>query len=184
MKTSAFLIFQGGVFCTRILPEVATKGRMNLREDGFQIMLIILREIQRQIEAHGTASYPYEGCGLLLGTAVNGDNIVSAIRPMQNVWPDQEERRERFRIDEQAWLQAEMSAMAAGLDVIGVFHSHPDHPPDASPRDLAWAAFSGYSYLITEIREGEPKHGRSWQLLPDRSGFVEEEIEIRDKDRS
>jgi proteasome lid subunit RPN8/RPN11 len=63
--------------------------------------------------------------------------------------------------------------------VIGVFHSHPDSPPVASPRDLAWAAFAGYSYLITEIRQGEPHNGRSWQLLPDRSGFVEEKVEIR-----
>lgn len=143
-------------------------------------MLIITSEIQQQIETHGAESYPYEGCGLLLGTAVNGNNIVSVIRPMKNEWPVQEEQRERFRIDPEAWARAEMAAMAEGLDVIGVFHSHPDHPPAASPRDLAWAAFSGYSYLITEIRDGHPHHGRSWQLLPDRSGFVEEKIAIRD----
>jgi proteasome lid subunit RPN8/RPN11 len=77
-------------------------------------------------------------------------------------------------------VQAELEAMRRGLDVIGVFHSHPDSPPVASPRDLAWAAFAGYSYLITEIRQGAAVNGRSWQLLPDRSGFVEEEIEIRD----
>ncbi|MFQ5434128.1 MAG: Mov34/MPN/PAD-1 family protein [Anaerolineae bacterium] len=143
-------------------------------------MLVISKEIQTEIEAHGAAAYPYEGCGLLLGTAVNGDNVVAAIQPMKNVWPDQEERRERFRIDPDDWARAEMAAMAQGLDVIGVFHSHPDHPPVASPRDLAWAAFPGYSYLITEIREGKPQHGRSWQLLPDRSGFVEEEVKIED----
>ena len=143
-------------------------------------MLTIPRKIQEQIQAHGAAAYPYEGCGLLLGTAVNNKNIVVAIRPMRNVWPEQEEKRERFRIDEREWARVELEALAEGLDVIGVFHSHPNHPPIASPRDLTWAAWAGYSYLITEIRQGKAQDGRSWQLLPDRSGFVEEEIEIRD----
>ncbi len=150
-------------------------------------MLTIPKEIQEQIQAHGVAAYPYEGCGLLLGTAVSAGsrqavpnhNIVAAIRPTQNVWPVEAEKTVRFRIDEQEWVQAELEAMRQGLDVIGVFHSHPDSPPVASPRDLAWAAFAGYSYLITEIRNGVVGDGRSWQLLPDRSGFIEEKVEIR-----
>jgi proteasome lid subunit RPN8/RPN11 len=141
-------------------------------------MLTIPKEIQEQIEVHGVAAYPYEGCGLLLGTAVNGSNVVSSIHPAQNVWPVKEEKRTRFRIDEQEWARAELAAMRQGLDVVGVFHSHPDSPPIASPRDLAWAAFSGYSYLITEIKNGVVGDGRSWQLLPDRSGFIEEKVEI------
>jgi proteasome lid subunit RPN8/RPN11 len=141
-------------------------------------MLTIPKAIQEQIQAHGTASYPYEGCGLLLGTAVNGNNVVAAIHPTQNVWPVEEEKRTRFRIDEREWAEAELAALRQGLDVIGVFHSHPDSPSVASPRDLAWAAFAGYSYLITEIRQGVPQDGRSWQLMPDRSGFIEEKVEI------
>lgn len=141
-------------------------------------MLTIPKEIQEQIQIHGAAAYPYEGCGLLLGTAVNGNNIVSTIRPTQNVWPVEGEKRFRFRIDEQEWAQVELEAMRQELDIVGVFHSHPDSPPVASPRDLAWAAFAGYSYLITEIRQGEAGNGRSWQLLPDRSGFIEEKVEI------
>lgn len=142
-------------------------------------MLTIPKEIQEQIKAHGVAAYPYEGCGLLLGTAVPEQNTVAAIRPAQNVWPVEEEKRVRFRINEQEWIQAELEAMRQGLDIVGVFHSHPDSPPVASPRDLAWAAFAGYSYLITEIRNGTVGDGRSWQLLPDRSGFIEEKVEIR-----
>jgi proteasome lid subunit RPN8/RPN11 len=64
-----------------------------------------------------------------------------------------------------------------GLDVIGIFHSHPDDVPVASPRDLAWASWPGYSYLITQVLKGEPTFSRSWQLQADRSGFFEEEIE-------
>jgi proteasome lid subunit RPN8/RPN11 len=140
-------------------------------------MLKLSRELHGQIKAHGVASYPYEGCGLLLGRVDGGTNIVSAVRPLPNVWPDREEQRERFRIAEDDWRDTEIEAMMTDLDVIGIFHSHPDHPPVASPRDLAWAAFPGYSYLITRIADGAPDQSRSWQLLTDRSGFVEETID-------
>lgn len=139
-------------------------------------MLKLPNEIHDQIKAHGAAAYPFEGCGLLLGRVENGDNVVTEIRPMENVWPVAEEKPERFRIDPQAWQQVEIEAMVRDLDVIGIFHSHPDHPPVASLRDLAWASWPGYSYLITQVAQGEPTFSRSWQLLPDRSGFVEEKI--------
>lgn len=142
-------------------------------------MLILSDELHNAIQAHGAASYPYEGCGLLLGRAADGHNVVVAVRPMANVWPVEEEKPERFRIDANAWRDTELDAMAEGLDVVGVFHSHPDHPPVASPRDLAWASWPGYSYLITEVAGGQPTHSRSWQLAEDRSGFVEEAIEAR-----
>ena len=140
-------------------------------------MLKITQNILKQIKAHGVISYPYEGCGLLLGHVTNGVNIVTAVHPLPNVWPVAEEKRTRFRIAEDDWRDVEMEAMLDDLDVLGVFHSHPDHPAIASPRDLAWAAWSGYSYLITEIRAGQPVSSRSWQLTSDRSGFSEEKIE-------
>ena len=141
-------------------------------------MLKLSEEAHAQIAAHGAATYPYEGCGLLLGAATEGLNVVTAVQPLPNVWPEVEERRVRFRIDPNAWRDAELEAALQGLDVVGVFHSHPDHPPVASPRDLAWAAWPGYSYLITAVRQGQPQESRSWQLQPDRSGFVEETIQL------
>lgn len=142
-------------------------------------MLKIPADIQEQIEAHGTDSYPYEGCGLLLGQMENGANAVVAIYPAPNTWEVQEERRVRFRIAPEDMMKAEMAAMRQGLDIVGIFHSHPDDQPVASPRDLAWATWPGYSYLITEVRDGQPGQSRSWQLRPDRSGFVEEDIELQ-----
>ncbi|MBP6787880.1 MAG: M67 family metallopeptidase [Candidatus Promineofilum sp.] len=139
-------------------------------------MLILPAELHQLIRVHGAASYPHEGCGLLLGEVRDGVNVVRAARPLPNVWPVESEKPERFRIDPADWRDVELEAMGEGLDVIGVFHSHPDHPPVASPRDVAWAAFAGYSYLITQVVAGTPGHSRSWQLLPDRSGFVEEQI--------
>ncbi len=139
-------------------------------------MLTLTKEIHEAIKAHGVASYPFEGCGLLLGQANAGDNIVSDIRPLPNVWPVEAEKPVRFRIDPDAWQQVELEAMLAGLDVVGIFHSHPDDLPVASPRDVAWASWPGYSYLITQVLQGRPTYSQSWQLAADRSGFFEEEI--------
>lgn len=141
-------------------------------------MLKISQQLQDQINDHGISSYPFEGCGILLGHSENGENIVTSIFPVPNRWENEEEKRVRFRISGKDMLQAELAAAEQDVDVIGIFHSHPDHPPIASPRDLAWAAWPGYSYLITEIREHRPGISRSWQLLEDRSGFVEEEVNI------
>ena len=142
-------------------------------------MLRLPTAVRKQIEAYGAASYPYEGCGLLLGTVENGANVVTAIFPVENRWDVDEERRVRFRISSEDMMRAEMAAMRQDLDVIGVFHSHPDDQPVASPRDLAWATWPGYSYLITEVCQGQPRKSRSWQLRPDRSGFQEEIIEAQ-----
>ena len=140
-------------------------------------MLILSQRVCETIAAHGAASYPHEGCGLLLGSSDDGRNVVSRAWPLANVWPVESEKPERFRIDPADWLAVEVAATAEGLDVVGIFHSHPDHPPVASPRDVAWAAFVGYSYLITQVVGGAPGLSRSWQLIADRTGFVEEEIE-------
>ncbi len=142
-------------------------------------MLILPSSIHALIAAYGAAAYPNEGCGLLLGAVdEDGRNVVVDARPLPNVWPVESEKPERFRIATEDWRDVELSAMADGLDVIGIFHSHPDHPPVASPRDLAWASWPGYSYLITQVVGGRPAHSRSWQLAADRSGFVEEGVEV------
>lgn len=141
-------------------------------------MLRLEQALLDEIDAHGVKSYPYEGCGLLLGSVENGANVASSLFPVANRWRVEEEKRERFHISPEDMLAAELAAAEQGLDVIGIFHSHPDHPPIASPRDLAWATWSGYSYLITEVRHRKPGQSRSWQLREDRSGFDEERVEV------
>lgn len=142
--------------------------------ERLKFMLKVTQALYDQIKTHGAAAYPYEGCGLLLGTAESGANVVTAVLPMQNVWPVEAEKPVRFLIDPKDWLQAELTAMKQGVDIIGIFHSHPDDRPVASPRDLNWASWPGYSYLITQVLEGRATYSQSWQLLADRSGFAEE----------
>jgi proteasome lid subunit RPN8/RPN11 len=143
-------------------------------------MLHLTETVYEEIAAHGEASYPNEGCGLLLGHTQDGRNVVTAARPLPNVWPVESAKPERFRIAEDDWRDVELETMSAGLDVVGIFHSHPDHPPVASARDLDWATWPGYSYLITQVVMGRSGLSRSWQLAADRSGFVEEAIEIEE----
>jgi len=139
-------------------------------------MIRIGDRLKTEIEREGEKAYPFEGCGLLLGRVDESGQHAVAILPVENSWEKVEERRTRFRIAPQELLRAEIEAADRGLDVIGVYHSHPDHPPIASARDLNWATWSGYSYLISEIRDGAAKESRSWRLRSDRRGFDEEEI--------
>ena len=141
-------------------------------------MLKLSHEIIEAIHAHGVTSYPHEGCGLLLGRAETGLNVVKDVFPVPNRWQVEEEKRVRFLISDRDMLQAELAAAERDLDIVGIFHSHPDSPPVTSARDLAWAAWPGHSYLITGIDRRQPGQSRSWQLLEDRSGFAEEQITI------
>lgn len=141
-------------------------------------MLRISQDLLTRIELYGCESYPLEGCGLLLGSAENSLNTVLALYPVPNSWPKEAERPVRFLISDADMLAAELKAADMNMDVVGIYHSHPDHPPTASPRDLAWATWPGYSYLITEIIRSEPGASRSWQLQADRLGFLEEPVAV------
>ncbi|MEW5830834.1 MAG: M67 family metallopeptidase [Chloroflexota bacterium] len=136
--------------------------------------LQISREILDQIHRHGEAAYPEEGAGFLLGS--DGDSRqVSAIHPLANAREDSA-RRNRYLITPQDYLQAEVTADRLGLSLIGVFHSHPDHPNRPSEYDREWAQ-PFFSYIITSVEDGRAVGSRSWRLQEDRSAFVEEKIE-------
>jgi proteasome lid subunit RPN8/RPN11 len=139
-------------------------------------MLKISPEAMRALEAHLEAAYPNEGAGLLLGSAVNGGKRVDAILPLANRW-DGAEQYHRFLLTPQDMLMGEQEAARRGLDVIGIFHSHPDHPAEPSGFDRDWA-LPWYSYIITTVNERRATVSRSWLLKDDRSGYDEEVLEI------
>jgi proteasome lid subunit RPN8/RPN11 len=131
-------------------------------------------EILSSIHANGEAAYPEEGAGLLLGVAEDGRRLVREILAFPNA-REAGARHNRYLITPQDMLHGEQEAMRRGLDIVGVFHSHPDHPNRPSEFDREWA-LPWYSYLITSVQSGEAVESRSWRLLEDRSGFEEEEI--------
>lgn len=126
------------------------------------------------IVRHGEAAYPFEGCGLLLGCESDGRKVVEKILPVENT-REPEARHNRYLISPEAMLQAEGQAAREGLDIVGFFHSHPDHPewPSDFDRDHAWP---WYSYLITAVHQGRAVTTAAWTLSDDRGAFSAEEL--------
>jgi proteasome lid subunit RPN8/RPN11 len=139
---------------------------------GGKVTLAISKELLDQIHAHGEKAYPEEGAGFLIG----GDGKVENILPLENA-RENGARHNRFLIAPEDYLKAELTADKLGLSLIGVFHSHPDHPNRPSEYDREWAQ-PFFSYIITTVHGGKATESRSWRLLEDRSKFDEEEIRI------
>ncbi len=136
--------------------------------------LEISNTLLKRIHIHGEESYPEEGAGLLLGRAQATSRLVSDILTLPNAREDSA-RHNRYLLTPQDMLRGEEQAERLGLDVIGVFHSHPDHPNQPSEFDLEWA-MPWFSYIITSVHSGKAEESRSWRLNDDRSKFVEEEV--------
>lgn len=130
--------------------------------------------ILSQIWADGERAYPEEGAGLMLGRYENGRREVQAILPLTNSREDSA-RHNRYLISAEDMLAGEMEAMRLGFDIVGIFHSHPDHPNRPSEFDREWA-LPWFSYVITSVLQGKAAGSRSWRLDDDRQSFSEEAI--------
>jgi len=119
------------------------------------------------IRAHGVETYPNECCGALIGR----DGSVTQTLALPNV--TDEGPRRRFRVSDRDYLQCEKRARELGGDLLGFYHSHPDHPARPSQYDLDHA-LPFFSYIIVAVRAGTPEDMTSWRLREDRSAFDEE----------
>lgn len=128
-----------------------------------------------RIRSHGQDTYPEECCGFLLGRQEGEVNYVVATERVEN--SDQDNRDRHYTIAPQDYLKADRAARLKGLDIVGFYHSHPDHPAEPSPTDLAEATFPGYTYVIVSVRHGAAGDLTAWSLAPDRSRFKAEVIE-------
>lgn len=131
------------------------------------------------LRAHGEATYPHECCGVLLGRADDGANAVHQIVQAGNTRTDS--AHNRYQIAPVELIRIQRQARGAGLDIVGFYHSHPDHPAQWSATDHAEAHWLGCSYLITRVA-GDGKMGRSEDsnsfLL---SGTSEEDKQFQDE---
>lgn len=135
-------------------------------------MLQLSKELLAQIHAHGEQAYPEEGAGFLVGA----EGRVKRILPLSNA-REESARHNRYLITAEEYAKAEATADSLGLSLIGVFHSHPDHPNRPSEFDREWAQ-PFFSYVITSVQSGKAVESRSWKLTEDRSKFEEEEITV------
>ena len=140
--------------------------------------LTIPSQVMDEIRGHGEKLYPEEGAGLILGSVDSEHREARRVLPMPNHF-DTSERGRRYMLDPREILQAEELAEQLGLEVIGVFHSHPDHPPAPSQYDLEWAV-PWYVYLITSVEHGAASESRAWRMLEDHTRMVEQVLKIED----
>ncbi|MEO0593939.1 MAG: M67 family metallopeptidase [Myxococcota bacterium] len=137
--------------------------------------LSLPEECRRAIELHSEKTFPEECCGALIGRDHDdGSREVSEILEIDNT--KNENRERRFLISPREVFNAEKHASAKGLSVVGIYHSHPDHPSEPSEFDREHA-MPFWSYVIVSCRAGKADTMQSWQLREDRSRFDEESIE-------
>ena len=156
---------------------------------GYQLWMS--HDVAERIRRHGAETFPFECCGALLGrdrafTGNDGSNQQSPEGPREVVqlFPLVNRRddspRNRFAVTAEDVRDAEKAALQHGLDVVGWYHSHPDHParPSTFDREHAWP---WYSYVIVSVIGGAPAEMTSWRLNDDRQDYSPENIEIRDR---
>ena len=146
-------------------------------------------EIAQQIRNHGAETYPHECCGALLGRdgvdgqATSAGSVQLPLREIVGLHPLINRRddspRNRFAVTPEDVRDAEKAAQEKKLDIVGWYHSHPDHPakPSQYDREHAWP---WYSYVIVSVANGKPAEMTSWRLSDDRADYACEEIAIRD----
>ena len=138
-------------------------------------MIILPSEWEKSIRIEGENAYPNECCGIMIGD-IDEDGVkrVRQLEPIRNAREDGEQYH-RFLITPEDMLRAEKTARTAKMDVIGFYHSHPDHPAVPSGYDKDHA-LPFYSYVIISVEKGKAKELTSWELTADRTNFLQENI--------
>jgi proteasome lid subunit RPN8/RPN11 len=142
-------------------------------------MLSIPYDLYQALRAHGERTYPHECCGVLLGRADGDRNEVLDIVAAGNTRTDS--AHNRYSIAPVELVRIQRQARARSLDIVGFYHSHPDHPAQWSATDIAEAHWLGCSYVITRVAEGHADVTNSFLLRgsgEEDKRFEDEPIEI------
>jgi proteasome lid subunit RPN8/RPN11 len=137
-------------------------------------MIYLTEEHIKQIEAHGETTFPHECGGMIIGRFETDKKTVVELLPMENAMAESEQHN-RVLILPKDVLRAERYAREKKLDVIGYYHSHPDHPAIPSQFDLDHA-LPVWTYIIVSVESGKAVNLLAWEMENDRSKFNEEEI--------
>jgi proteasome lid subunit RPN8/RPN11 len=124
--------------------------------------LHIPQPLYDQLRTHGEETYPHECCGILLGKSIANALTVHTLLRAGNTRTDS--AHNRYHIAPQELIRAQREARQQGLDIIGFYHSHPDHPAQWSPTDFAEAHWFGCAYIITAIAQGKATITNSFLL--------------------
>ncbi len=142
-------------------------------------MLRVSHTSLHKMKVHAMRAFPEECCGMLLGQDGDGRRTIVDVIEMRN--ERRENRERRFLISPEEFQHAERLARNSGVEVVGFYHSHPDHPAQPSQFDLEHA-MPWWSYIIVSVEGGLPTSVRSWVLRDDRLGYAEEAITMLEAD--
>ena len=126
-------------------------------------------ELFGKIAAHAERTYPEECCGVMLGREAGGERVVQELVEIDN--RQDTNRRRRFLITPQQYRDAEGQAAEKNLDLLGFYHSHPDHPAAPSAFDTEHA-LPWFTYVIVSVAHGHASNTTAWVLEEDRGRFA------------
>ncbi|MBD0385612.1 MAG: M67 family metallopeptidase [Nostoc sp. C3-bin3] len=149
-------------------------------------MIRLSQEHLQTIRIHAESTYPDECCGIIMGYLASEGKIVVEVIPTENAWNTEaaaeflgehtaESKRRQYAIAPQVMLKTQREARDRSFNIIGIFHSHPDHPAIPSECDRLYA-WQGYSYIIVSVQNGKAGELQSWSL-DDHHQFQAEAIE-------
>jgi proteasome lid subunit RPN8/RPN11 len=144
-------------------------------------MLKLSESIYNTLRTHGEETYPHECCGVLLGCSSNGVNEVEDAVRAGNTRTDS--AHNRYHIAPQELVRIQRQGRERGLDIVGFYHSHPDHPAQWSKTDFAEAHWLGCSYVITAVVSGVAQQTNSFLLTgtsEDDKSFEDETIQVEE----
>ena len=136
-------------------------------------MIRIEEQPWRAMVAHAQASYPNECCGAMIGTAGNGEKVVRVALALENAFEG--EQRQRYELRPQDLLAADRQARARGMDLIGIYHSHPDCGAYFSETDLKNSC-PWYSFVVLSVEQGRFDHAASFLPNPEQTAAESEPL--------
>jgi proteasome lid subunit RPN8/RPN11 len=142
-------------------------------------MLKISRSNYDSLRRHGEETYPHECCGVLLGQVDSDTREVTSVARCGNTRSDSPQNR--YNIDPAELIRIQREGRGRGVDIVGFYHSHPDHPARWSATDLAEAYWFGCSYVITSVEKGKAVTTNSFELVGSEEvgkRLVDERVEI------
>jgi proteasome lid subunit RPN8/RPN11 len=143
------------------------------------VSLRISQRLYDELRAHGEETYPQECCGIMMGKGVGDDLQVAALIRAGNTRTDS--AHNRYNIAPQELIKAQREGRKAGLDIVGFYHSHPDHPAQWSSTDFAEAHWFGCAYVITAVAKGVAQITNSFLLAgtsEDDKAFANQNVAI------
>jgi proteasome lid subunit RPN8/RPN11 len=134
-------------------------------------MIHLSEKIVDEIELHGEQTYPEECCGMMVGYNENNNHVIEEVIKIDN--SQDENRRRRFLITPEQYRHAEEFARNKKMELLGFYHSHPDHPAVPSTFDTEHA-LPWFSYIIVSVEKGKAGTMTAWLLNEERNKFIEQ----------